>query len=124
MSQETDPAFSGVVRLYAPYGASVNGVLYSPDADDIIVVPSGYAVDLLSFPPICPEAARPSPDEANTAADMLRRLARTQGALDAATILLTKRDKEIAELAGQLHRGELVVDKPVVAPSAAKPAKA
>ncbi len=104
MSQETDPTFSGMVRLYAPYGASVNGVRYFPDANDIIVVPSADAVDLLSFPPICPEASRPLP-EADDEADLSRQLAlghdafaKLQDELIKAFSDIATRDKRIAVL--------------------------
>jgi hypothetical protein len=99
MSQETDPTFSGMVRLYAPYGASVDGVQYLPDADDIIVVLSAHAVDLLSFPPICPEASRPLPGEDDPGAEIasLRMEVFDAGGMVAA------RDKRIVELEAELR---------------------
>ncbi len=127
MPQESEPSFTGTARLYAPHGCSWNGVQYEPDADDIVVVPSAAVADLLAFPPICPEALRPEqgayPAE-NDRAEFTQQLTVTQSALEAATTLLGKRDKEIAELQGRLHAADpsAFVDEPAAKP--AKPSKA
>lgn len=125
MSQETDPTFSGVARLYAPHGASWGAVRYDPDADGIIVVDSAAVADLLSFPLICPEISRPAPEpvpdhvsreqDARHIAEIgerLREQARVemQGELAAvkaeAHAALAKQASRIAELEDHLHTAQ------------------
>ncbi len=96
MQKETEPQFSGTARLYAPYGCSWGGVQYHPDMNDIVVVPAAAVVDLLAFPPICPETSRPEP-EAETHVE------RTADLISEMSAKLIERDHHIAELKSQIH---------------------
>ncbi len=89
MAQESESSFEGTARLYAPYGASCDGIRYDPDAEDIIVVPSSKVAELLSFPPICSEENRPPLDNA--------------AMLERAVADIAVRDERIAELNEQLR---------------------
>ena len=109
--EETAPQFAGTARLYAPYGCSWGGVRYQPDEDDIVTVPSAAVADLLSFPPICPETARPEREpvsaelarehDATLTAEIVRRL-KEQGRAEAQAEL-DARDERIAELEAELR---------------------
>ncbi len=126
MTQESTPNPTGTVRLYAPDGASWNGIFYTPDADDIVEVPAAAADDLLSFPPICPEAARPEPEplpwDPETDARHAREIAaglKEQGRAEMRADL-KERDERIAELEEQLR----VARQPARTTAAAEPAEA